>query len=187
MSQDLRRDPVPAETDAWVQAALDRFEGPLTAYATRLTGDADAARDVVQDTFLRLLAAERAKVDPILPQWLFTVCRHRAVDLRRRGKHMTRLDAATLDDHPARNGAVEQAVERRDETSKVLRAIEALPDVQQEVLRLKFAFGLSYRDISAVTGLSSSHVGVRIHEGMRALRARLTKEPANAGRVGGAR
>ena len=39
---------------AWVRSAVARYEGPLTLYAARLLGDADRARDVVQDTFLKL-------------------------------------------------------------------------------------------------------------------------------------
>src|SRR5687768_3117364 len=73
------------ERSGWVRAALERFEGPLVAYATSLLRDAHAARDVVQDTFLRLVRADPATVDPYLARWLFTVCRHRAVDVLRRG------------------------------------------------------------------------------------------------------
>ena len=43
----------------WVRRAVDRYEGPLTLYAARLLGDADAARDVVQETFLRLCTQDR--------------------------------------------------------------------------------------------------------------------------------
>ena len=51
----------PIEVDAaWVRSAVERFEGPLTLYAARLLGDADSARDVVQDTFLRLCAGPGA-------------------------------------------------------------------------------------------------------------------------------
>ncbi len=37
-----------------VQSALEQYEGPLTRYALRLTGNLETAQDVVQDTFLRL-------------------------------------------------------------------------------------------------------------------------------------
>ena len=49
---------------------------------------------------------------------------------------------------------------------------------QQEVLRLKFQHGLSYREISGVTELTVSHVGVLIHNGLKALRARLGDQDA---------
>ena len=51
----VRPDP---EYGAWIREAVARFEGPLALYATRLLGDAESARDVVQDTFLRLCSQE---------------------------------------------------------------------------------------------------------------------------------
>ena len=80
-----------ADDGPWVRAAVDRFEGPLTLYAARLLGDADAARDVVQDTFLRLCAQDRAAIESRLAEWLFTVCRNRALDVLRKESRMTQL------------------------------------------------------------------------------------------------
>ncbi len=58
--------------------------------------------------------------------------------------------------------------------------LATLPPGHQEVLRLKLAHGLSYADIAQVTGLSVSHVGVKLHEAMKSLRARLGVRPAAA-------
>lgn len=43
-----------AGRQTWIRSILDRYEGPLTRYVTRILGDVDLARDVVQETFLRL-------------------------------------------------------------------------------------------------------------------------------------
>jgi RNA polymerase sigma factor (sigma-70 family) len=51
--------------------------------------------------------------------------------------------------------------------------LETLPARQQEVLRLKFQGGFSYRQIGDVTGLTVSHVGVIIHTTVKALREQL--------------
>jgi RNA polymerase sigma-70 factor (ECF subfamily) len=67
----------------WIRGALERFEAPLTLYATRLLGDVHRARDVVQDAFLRLCRERRAKVEGRLPAWLYAVARNRAIDERR--------------------------------------------------------------------------------------------------------
>jgi RNA polymerase sigma-70 factor (ECF subfamily) len=63
-------------------------------------------------------------------------------------------------------------VEAREAAQEVLERLAALPASQREVLRLKFQEELSYRDISVVTGLTVNHVGVLIHQGLKALRAR---------------
>jgi DNA-directed RNA polymerase specialized sigma24 family protein len=59
----------------------------LVRYAKRLLGDAARAEDVLQDTFVRLMAQPAAALNAHTTEWLFTVCRHRAlVELRRENR-----------------------------------------------------------------------------------------------------
>ena len=51
--------------------------------------------------------------------------------------------------------------------------LERLPHNQQEVIRLKFQQGLSYKEIAAITELSASNVGYLIHTAVKKLRAEL--------------
>jgi len=91
------------ESDAWVPALLRRWQRPLIAYATRLLhGDAERARDVIQEAFCRLCREDRASVEPKLPAWLFAVVRHRAIDIRRKDRRMK-----PLADPPARTPAAD--------------------------------------------------------------------------------
>jgi RNA polymerase sigma factor (sigma-70 family) len=153
----------------WVREALHQFEGPLVRYAQRITGDLEAARDVVQDTFLRLCREEPASVDGHLSQWLFTVCRNRALDIHRKERRMT--TATDLDQRNSTPMAGPQdAAALGDSGSKVMRLLDRLPGNQQEVIRLKFQNDLSYREISEITGLSVSNVGFLLHVGIKRLR-----------------
>src|SRR5579871_3368706 len=80
----------------WVRVAVSRFSGPLLRYAQSITGDIEQARDVVQDTFIRLCDENPEQLLPRLPQWLYTVCRNRALDVQRK-QHRTRpLDQAEV-------------------------------------------------------------------------------------------
>ncbi|MHC5024337.1 MAG: sigma-70 family RNA polymerase sigma factor, partial [Planctomycetota bacterium] len=54
----------------------------------------------------------------------------------------------------------------------ILALVAELPGRQQEVLRLKFQAGLSYREIATVLDLTVSHVGVLIHNAIKAVRER---------------
>jgi len=153
----------------WVREALHQFEGPLVRYAQRITGDLEAARDVVQDTFLRLCREEPASVDGHLSQWLFTVCRNRALDIHRKERRMT--TATDLDQrNSTRMAGPQDAAALGDSGSKVMRLLDRLPDNQQEVIRLKFQNDLSYREISEITELSVSNVGFLLHVGIKRLR-----------------
>lgn len=69
----------------------------------------------------------------------------------------------------------QEALEREEQLSRVERMMAGLTENQREVLRLKFQGGLSYRQISEVTGLSVTNVGFLIHTGIKTLRERSEK------------
>lgn len=170
-----------AEGRAWVDAALARYERPLIRYALAITGDLERARDVVQDTFLRLCCAPREKVQTHLAAWLFTVCRNRARDIRRKEGRMGTVETKELESRESPEPLPSAELEKRESLSGILKALEELPANQREVLRLKFQNDLSYREISEITALSVSNVGFLIHRGLRTLREKLQEERARAG------
>jgi RNA polymerase sigma factor (sigma-70 family) len=161
------------EQEHWVSDAVVRFQGPLTLYASRLLHDAESARDVVQETFLKLCASERSSIDGHLAEWLFTVCRNRALDVLRKEQRMSQL----REEHVVRclspGPAPLEAAERQELGERVLELLETLPVNQREVIRLKFQNGFSYQEISRISGHSVSNVGYLIHAGIKTLRGHL--------------
>jgi RNA polymerase sigma factor (sigma-70 family) len=157
----------------WIVSALSLYEGPLLRYASRLLGDVDRARDVVQDTFLRLCREDPERLDGHLAQWLFTVCRNRALDVQKKDGRVQPLDERTLAEQRAPTPGPARLLEQREDLQAVRGVMATLPASQQEVLRLKFEGGLSYQEIAAVTGLSVSHVGVLLHNAIKAIRERV--------------
>lgn len=174
MNREPRHDPPHEPTDDYVSRAVASHEGALLRYANRLLGDAHRARDVVQDTFVRLLAAPRAEVETHLAEWLFTVCRHRALDVLRKEGRMSRIEDLPPGSAPAGLLAAEprpgRALEASETQAALLALIDRLPPNQQEVIRLKFQTGFSYKEISRITELSVSNVGFLIHTAVQRLR-----------------
>lgn len=164
----------------WVRAAVAQYEQPLLRYALRLTNDLERARDVVQDTFLRLCRQTRSDIEARLAQWLFTVCRNRALDVHRKESRMTPASTTLPTVAPSDGPAPDAALEQHETMGRVLKFMAALPANQQEVLRLKFQEGLSYKEISGITQLTVSHVGVLIHNGLKTLRVRMGATPRMA-------
>jgi len=162
---------------SWIRAALERFEGPLILHARRFTGDLERARDAVQETFLRLCEQAREEVEPHLAEWLFTVCRHVAMDIRRkdRGSPERANGSEELERASAEPGP-QELVAARESGSRVLALLATLPEKQQEVLRLKFQGGLSYKEIQRATGHSLGNVGYLVHVGLSSLRERLARD-----------
>src|SRR2546423_2824400 len=151
---------------------LRRFELPLLQYATRILGDRDRARDVVQETFVELQRGKRRQLDHAPAKWLFTVCRNRALNICRKEKRMTYLDEEILEQREAHEPAPNEPIEHEEASSFLLRIVATLPPRQQEVLQLKFQNDLSYQEIAEITKLSVNHVGVLIHTALKTPRAR---------------
>lgn len=166
-----------ADASSFVQAAVARHQAPLLRYATRLLGgDADRAQDVVQDTFMRLMAQPPAEVDGHVAEWLFTVCRNRTHDVLRKEGRMKRFAEGQVERLSASDPLPGQTLERAEQHEAVLRLIGQLPPNQQEVVRLKFQNGFSYQEISRITELSVTNVGFILHTAIKSLRQQMAAQ-----------
>jgi len=156
-----------------LRSLMDRYERPLVRYAAGITHDVERARDVVQDTFLRLLKTDRQPDENHLAQWLFTVCRNRALDVLRKEKRMHTLSDAYTDSAAGNDPSPAVVASDRETLGRLGTILATLPERQQEVIRLKFQNDFSYRQIAGITGLSVSNVGFLIHRAINTLRKQL--------------
>jgi RNA polymerase sigma-70 factor (ECF subfamily) len=166
---------------AWLLAALARFERPLVRYAFSLCGDLEQSRDAVQDTFVRLSREPpRRGHEDIegLAAWLFTVCRHRVIDSHRKNQRLVPMDTELLDRTASETARPDGALDHKETTGRIRRMIAELPAKQQRVLKMKFEAGLSYKEISAATGLSTGNIGWLIHQAVQSLRNQWQHENA---------
>ena len=154
----------------FVKQALVDFESPLIGYATTFLHDAERARDVVQDTFIRLYQQDIDKVSGGLKSWLFTVCRNRALDVIRKEKRIVGLKDEQMARVPSSRRTPSERADLQERVSQVHEALARLSENQREGILLKFEQGLSYEEISEVTGLSSGNVGFLLHTGLKRLR-----------------
>lgn len=166
----------PPDRLVWLRTVLDEFEGPLLRYAVGITRDVETARDVVQEAFLRLCRENSAELDGRVAQWLFAVCRNKALDVCRKEGRMQALTESQTTDRESHDRDPATVIENRECENRVLRLLGGLPTNQQEVVRLRFQNGLSYKDIAVVTGLSVSNVGYLIHTAIARLREQLNEE-----------
>lgn len=178
MAGDVTTEPNSDENRAFVQSAVERHQAPLLRYATRLLhGDVERARDTVQDTFMRLLAQPRAAVEDHLAEWLFTVCRNRTLDYLRKEGRVSFFEEGQAERLIAPEPHPDRQVERAEAHATMLAQLEKLPRNQQEVVRLKFQNGFSYKEISRITSLSVTNVGFILHTALARLRKEMTALP----------
>jgi RNA polymerase sigma factor (sigma-70 family) len=142
---------------------IDRLGPALVLYARQWTA---APEDVVQDAFLKLVAARRPPDDPAA--WLFTTVRHRALDA---GKADRRRSVREQAAHGAR-WFVEPEIDGLD-AEQAVQALERLPAELRETIVARLWGGLTFEQIAVVSGCSASSAFRRFEAGISALRETL--------------
>ncbi|HAV13819.1 MAG TPA: sigma-70 family RNA polymerase sigma factor [Opitutae bacterium] len=157
----------------WVRSLVDTHAADLTRYATSILRDPDLAKDVVQDVFLKLWKEPRATIEGHERAWLFKVCRNRSLDIYRKGGRMQPMNDAISEQTPVESPSPQVQAEQHDSHARIVQMMQSLPENQQEVVRLKFQNGMSYKEIAAVTELSVTNVGFLLHTAIQTLRTRV--------------
>jgi RNA polymerase sigma factor (sigma-70 family) len=142
---------------------IDRHGPALVLYARQWT---PAPEDVVQDAFLKLVEARRPPDDPAA--WLFTVVRNRAMDLTKADRRRVKREQAARPDR----WFVEPEVDGLD-ADRAVNALERLPAELRETIVARLWGGLTFDQIAAVSGCSTSSAFRRYEAGIAALRESL--------------
>ncbi|MFT7642192.1 MAG: RNA polymerase sigma factor (sigma-70 family) [Pirellulaceae bacterium] len=124
-------------TATWLQAIVRQYEVPLVRYATRIVGDVERARDIVQDSFLKLCREPRERVEPVVGRWLYTVCRNRAFDIRKKESRMKAISDERARGCESREPSQAVSVEQQDSFGQAVRFLNELPEKQCEAIRLR--------------------------------------------------
>ncbi len=160
----------PLTREKFVGQAMRDYESPLIGYAATILNDPDLARDVVQDTFVRLCQQDPAKIRDSLKPWLFTVCRNRALDLLRKNRRSQPLEEVIWKKVAGPGLQPDEQADQQERLSQLTAYLDRLTANQREVITLKFQHGLSYQEIHEVTGLATGNIGFLIHTGLKRLR-----------------
>jgi RNA polymerase sigma factor (sigma-70 family) len=169
-------EPRAGETIEELFAAL---ESSLLSYALRLIGQRDAAEDIVQEAFMRLQAHFDEVREP--RRWLYRTAHNLALNHRRQSGKIVSLhlpaEAAALPagDSPDPQPLPDEQIARWEGIGLVRLSLETLDKRSRELVRLKFNEDLSYKEISARTGLSIGNVGYLLHHALKAIADELAK------------
>jgi len=157
-------------SDELVEYALSEYESPLINYAATIVHDLDRARDIVQDTFIKLYNQDVDKVKDGLKAWLYTVCRNRALDVLKKEKRMVAVDDEVFTREASKELSPDSEAKKQERMKNLMLYMERLTDNQKLCIKMKFELGLSYNEISEKTGLKSGNIGFLIHNGLKKLR-----------------
>lgn len=155
----------------WFRKTVVKLESPLLSYVFQILLRNESSEEVVQESFLKLWAQEYPKFEDHYPKaWLYKVSRNMAIDILRKEKRINLDDK--LDEILGRPCVSESLFD----ASVIMQEISKLPKAWQEVLVLRFGKELSYKEIAVILNLTTTNVGVKIHDGIEAIRAIVMKE-----------
>jgi RNA polymerase sigma-70 factor (ECF subfamily) len=152
---------------------VQRYQEPMFRHALGMLGDADAASDLVQDSFVKAYTHLETCQDPArFAAWMFRIVRNRCMDhLKNRRQHSVPLEddaaSAPAGDDP---GTV---LERAELGREVRQALESLPEAQREAFLLKHVEGRSYDEMAEMLDASVSALKMRVMRAREALQALL--------------
>ena len=182
LTQPMCSDYAPLSDDDQALAALDdpaAFSALYQRYATRLyhylygqTGNAADAEDLTAQVFSDLIGAlPRYSPRGSFAAWLFTIARRRVVDLRRRDPKWLKIDDLSAFSAPEVDLLTQ--VTDCERIARLKKELASLTADNLELLRLRFAAELDFREIARVLGRSEPAVRMAMHRLLRRLEDRL--------------
>lgn len=144
-------------------ALFQRWYPPLVRYLYGLTGDADLADDLAQESFVRLLRQTMPEDEAKL--WLFTV----ATNLVRDGARQTTRRQRLLTLVPVWGGDAplpDEELERAERAQRVRAALGRLSTRDQQILLMRQE-GFRYAEIARATGVAPGSVGTLLARALR--------------------
>ena len=157
-------------------ALVESHAAGIFRYLRSMVGDADVARDLAQETFLKLHAHAGGAGAALV----FTVARSCALDHLRRQRvrrgHETAAAEQLVSAAPAPESCrPDRDLENRQLRDDLLAALAILPEDQRSVFHLSEIEGLSYREIGVILEVSPGTIASRKHHAVRKLRESLRR------------
>lgn len=143
--------------------SVDQYSDNIYRFALKNLRDSQKAKDIVQDTFMKLWV----KVDDVnyekVKSYLFTSAYHSMVDLSRKEKRVGEYNESKV----KKMGHSEQYSDAKEILDE---AVAKLPDIQRQMILLRDYEGYSYEEIGEITNLNESQVKVYIFRARKFLK-----------------
>lgn len=185
-SDELLCERVAAGDEAAFERLVERYQQRAFRLAWSVLRDADGARDVSQEAFLRLFQAAgsfagRARFST----WFYRLVVNLSLDHRRKHRWWRQVfsreeradeDGLGLADQPAPVDDPGETLDRERALADVWTAAERLSPQQRAALMLQVEDDLSMKDIASILGCSEATARVHLHRALTTLRRTLRKE-----------
>ncbi|MBR4161118.1 MAG: sigma-70 family RNA polymerase sigma factor [Bacteroidaceae bacterium] len=141
---------------------LMRNQEHLFAYILRLTQDTEQANDIFQETFMKAIVCIRGhqyRATGKFSAWLMRIAHNLVVDCARSNRNISQLDEEEKNEILNNNlnfsqECYEQEMLRMADADTLAKMIGMLPQMQQEIVHLRFYEELSFKEIAQITNVS---------------------------------
>ncbi len=170
---------VKAREPETIEELFAALESPLLNYALRLAREISVAEDIVQEAFMKLHEQFVEVREP--RRWLYRTVHNLALNHLRDAKKIVPLNAENDENASAENDPSDpqplpdEQITRWEGIGLVRLSLETLDERSRELVRLKFNEDLSYKEISARTGLGIGNVGYILHHALKAIAEELAR------------
>ncbi len=145
---------------------------PLMAFARKILGDEDDAREVVQQVFIKLWERrEEMDLSSSLKSYLFTSVHNRSLNVIRDRKKFVSGEMPEL----SGEWDVSAQIESIELEEKIREGIDSLPEKCREIFELNRFTGLKYAEIAIKLGISVKTVENQMTKALKILREKLGK------------
>jgi RNA polymerase sigma-70 factor (ECF subfamily) len=152
----------------------------LKAIVYNILGKSDEIDDVLQNICLRVITNIKGLRNPRrFRPWLAVLAKNEALSNRQKQKRkpsLPQLLQAQENSNKSEENPLEQMVQN-EQYSKVLAAIEALPEKYKEVMLLKYAKDMTYKDIGEIIEIPITTVQIRLVRARRMVYEKITANP----------
>jgi RNA polymerase sigma factor (sigma-70 family) len=159
-----RRDP------AAFAALYRRYVTPIYRYIYSRLGNVADAENLTAQVFTEALEGlHRYRERGNFAAWLFTIARHKVTDYYRRQRPNPPLNEVL--DSPVEGADPLAHMVQEDALRRLAALVTRLDEEQQELLRLRFAGGLTYGEIGRIVGRSEAAIKMAVHRLLHRLEA----------------
>ncbi|MCL4491543.1 MAG: sigma-70 family RNA polymerase sigma factor [Nitrospirae bacterium] len=154
---------------------VERYKGMVYNIAYRMLGDAEAANDIAQESFISAyVGLKDFKRSAKFSSWLCSIAINKCRDYLRSKKDTVSIDEIA-EASAAGTATPEDAACNRQMAQGIQTALNELPEDYCEAIVLKHIEGLDYKEMEDILGVSANVLKVRTHRGREMLK-KLLKE-----------
>lgn len=141
----------------------------LYAYARSILKDEERAKDSVQETFARLCKQDFSKIEPIIAQWLFVVCRNFSFRQLKKDNRFVEISENDID-KMSEDRSPSEEMDIKEQIKDLRKLVSKLSPREKEVLKYRFMKQLNYPESAKKMKTSEGNIGFLQNNAIKHLR-----------------